>query len=304
MEPFREKIVTETIHIHQKVNIPMNKEIYNTEIKSIQNQIHISENLDSVNSSLQANNWIFLHPYSQGGDIGVIQRMISESENPNQEVIKFFADKFFDLRGTIHFIEGFFNQRPFLKDFTQNIREATILCLQKDFKGAILVIIPVIEGTLRKYLISRKGEHKSNEIDIKELLKALNFLTDEYVLLQKEYLSSKYEMNIKEGTYMDSNQEKQILKKHRYYFDLWMKQFKNFIENNLYLNTKENEVKDKLNRHLIFHGLEDDVEYSFENFLRLFNSISFLSWGIGGVDKECSVLSNIPENEVMSLYCD
>jgi hypothetical protein len=148
----------------------VNKILFQEELKQIESQIKIVEQLDKVNQHLQKNNWVFIHPYSQGGDIGVLNSLIANTENPNEQVVHFFAQKFFDLRGTIHFIEGFYLTRPFLKDFVPTIRESVVMCLQKDFKGAITILIPVIEGTLRKYLTSKKGEHKKSEIEIKELL--------------------------------------------------------------------------------------------------------------------------------------
>lgn len=282
----------------------MNKILFQEELKQIETQIKTVEELDKVNQHLQRNNWVFIHPYSQGGDIGVLNRLIANSESPNEQIIHFFAQKFFDLRGTIHFIEGFYLTRPYLKDFVPTIRESVVMCLQKDFKGAITVLIPVIEGTLRKYLISKKGDHKKGEINIKELLKALNLMTDEYVELNKKFLHKKNEHLIKAEKYLDINQENKILKKHRFYFELWMNQFKKFIENNLYLNTKTNQVTDNFNRHLIFHGLEGNIDYSFGNFLRIFNSLNFLSWAIGSTTEECSVLSEFPENEVKKIWAD
>ncbi|MEP3388114.1 MAG: hypothetical protein ABJO02_08000 [Reichenbachiella sp.] len=281
----------------------MNKKIFEEEINQIDREIELVKRLDSVNNKLHKFNWIFLHPYSQGMDIEIL-RKLSLEENPEEKILAFYARKFLDLRTTIHFVEGFYKTRPFLKDYISSIRESVILCLQKDFKGAITVLIPVIEGTLRKYLISRKGEQKKHTIDIKELLKAIPILTDEYVERSKNGLKSRHKHSIEANNYLDFNQEKELLKRNRMYFELWMKQLKNYLENNLYLNTKHNEVQDSFNRHLIFHALEDNIEYSFANYLRLFNSLNFLSWAIGLTNDGCSVLSVANEDEVKSLWVD
>ncbi|PKR81780.1 hypothetical protein CW751_00110 [Brumimicrobium salinarum] len=282
----------------------MNKRLFQKELNKIESQINTVEKLDKVNQHLQRSNWVFIHPYSQGGDIEVLTNLIANSENLNEDVVTFFARKFFDLRGTIHLIEGVYLTRPFLKDFVPTIRESIVMCLQKDFKGAISILIPVIEGTLRKYLINKKGEHKKGEIEIKELLKAVNLMTDEYVELSKTFLHKRNMSLIKTDNYLDSNQEKEILKKHRYYFKLWMIQFEKFIKNNLYLNTKTNHVTDSFNRHLIFHGLEEDIEFSFGNYLRIFNSLNFLSWAIGCTVEGCSSLSELPEYKVKAMWAD
>lgn len=282
----------------------MNKELFEAELESIEKEIRIIEELNKVNSVLQQKNWIFLHPYSQGMDIEILQKLSSDPHDPDKKVFTFFARKFFDLRGTLHFIEGFYNTRPFLKDYTHVIKESLVLCLQKDFRGAILMLIPVIEGTLRKYIVQKKGEHKRAEIDMKELLKALHHLSIDYVETEKRYLKERNEIYAKSNMYLDGNQEKHILKRYKHYFDLWMTQFKNFIENNLFLNTKTSVVTDKFNRHLMFHALDDDIEYSFSNYLRIFNSLNYLSWSIGLVTEECSVLSTANEADIRYKWVD
>lgn len=281
----------------------VNKKLFEDESEQIDRQIELVKRLDSVNSQLQRFNWIFLHPYSQGMDIEIL-RKLSEQPEPEEKILSFYARKFLDLRTTIHFIDGFYKTRPFLKDYVVSIEQSVILCLQKDFRGAIYVLIPVIEGTLRKYLVAKKGEHKKHEIDIKELLKAFNILTEEYVELSKKYLRDRNQHLIDTGSFLDPNQEKQIQKKHREYFELWVKQLKDYLENNLYLNTKHNEVTDRFNRNLIFHGLEDNIDYSFSNFLRLFNCLNFLSWSIGLTSEGCSILSTANEQDVLNKWVD
>lgn len=282
----------------------MVKEAYKKEMKQINSQIELIKELDNINSHLQKFNWIFLHPYSQGMDIEILKRLSSETENPEEKILHFFASKFLNLRTTIHFIDGFFNKRPFLKDYVPSIEESVILCLQKDFNGAINVLLPTIEGVLRKYLIEKKGEHIRTQVDIQELLKALHHLTNDYVAIQKKYLRRSYKYLVDTEQYFDATQEKQILKKRKEHFELWVKQLDNYLTHSLYLNTKHSEVTDTFNRHLIFHALKDDIDYSFANYLRLFNCIIFLSWMIGSTTENCSVLSEANEEEVMNKWVD
>lgn len=287
-----------------KLKIEAVKEAYKKEIKQINSQIDLVKKLDDINSHLQKFNWIFLHPYNQGMDIDILKRLSSETEEPENKILHFFASKFLDLRTTIHFIDGFFNKIPFIKDYIPSIEESVILCLQKDFNGAINVLLPVIEGVLRKYLIDKKGIHIETVVDIDELLKALHHLTNDYVELEKKYLKMRYKYLIDTGQYFDVNQEKQILKKRKEYFELWVKQLNNYLTHNLYLNTKKNKVTDTFNRHLIFHALKDNIDYSFANYLRLFNCINFLSWMIGSTTENCSILSEGNEEEVMNKWVD
>lgn len=277
------------------------KKNYEKEIEDIDKEIFIVKKLDNVNSSLRKYNWVFLHPYCQVFEISTLERIISENENTEEKILTHFAKRFLNLRSTIHFIDGFIATRPFLKDYKLTIEESFVLCLQKDFKGAINSLIPVIEGTLRKLLIDKKGLHKTNEIDISELLKVFNYLTDDYIKLQQEYLQNRYK-NVSE--YFDNNQEKNILKKHKEYYELWTKQFIDYIKNNLYANTQNNNITDTFNRHIIFHSLNDEIDYSFANYLRLFNCIHLLSWTIGVIYKECSILSDADEEDVLNKWID
>ena len=129
----------------------MNNEFFNEQIQRVEREIDRVKELDRVNLTLQSYNWVFLHPYSQGIDIGYLHKLI-ENENPEKEIFEFFAHKFLHLKATIHLIDGFYKNRPFLKDYAHSIEESVLLCLQRDFKGAISILIPVFEGTLRKYL--------------------------------------------------------------------------------------------------------------------------------------------------------
>lgn len=283
----------------------MTKQIFQYEINLINEEIELLSKLNSINLYLQQYNWIFLHPYSQGIDIGILQRLSTKSENPKEEILNFFAKKFLDLRNTIHFIDGIYSKRPFLKEYSPSIEESVILCIQKDFNGAINVLLPVIEGTLRKYLVSKQGIEKEQEINISKLLNAFELMTIDYVDLQKKYLKKQYRHLVATNKYFDTNQEKQILKKHKEYFELWIKQLKNYLQNNLYLNTKHNSnITDSFNRHLIFHALNQDIEYSFSNYLRLFNCINFLGWAIGVGDETCSILPELDEEDMKSKWVD
>lgn len=163
-------------------------------------------------------------------------------------------------------------------------------------------MLPVIEGTLRKCLIDSRGQHKKAEFNISELLTAFDTMSKQYVDGQRIYLTKKYAHLQAKGEYFDQNQEDQILEKHKEYFDLWIGQVTNYLKNNLYLDTRKNVVKDNLNRHVIFHALQDDIDFSFRNYLRLFNCINFLSWSIGLVTEGCSVLSEANEEEVFAIW--
>jgi hypothetical protein len=281
-----------------------NKLAFQNEMSQINRELETIYALDKINSELRKFNWIFLHPYSHGIDVEHIGKLISDSDKAEEAISNFFATRFLDLRTTIHFIEGFYKKRPFLKDYVASIEESVLLCLQKDFKGAINILLPVIEGTLRKYLISRLGDQQKTEIKISKLLKSIDILTDEYMELQKRYLKDQYRLLIETNNYFDLNQEAQILKKKRLYFELWMKQLRIYLENNLYLDTRNGNTIDTFNRHIIFHALEDNIDFSFSNYLRLFNCVNFLSWAIGLTNEDCSILPDSDDNVVNDKWID
>ena len=68
----------------------MNKILFQEELKHIESQIKIVEELDNVNQYLQRNNWVFIHPYSQVGDIGILNKLIVNTEKANELVVHFF----------------------------------------------------------------------------------------------------------------------------------------------------------------------------------------------------------------------
>lgn len=283
----------------------IHKQIFDKEINRIEKDIAIIRRIDSINNELHEFNWLYMHPYNQGFEIRIFEKFLTENKTDiADKIFTREASKFLDLELTIIFLEGFFKQRPFLKNYCQQIEESIILCIQKDFSGAINLIIPTIEGTLRDYLISKKGESARNQIKISDLSKAFDLMTDSYVELQHEYLKNQYGYLKESQNYFDLNQEKQILKKEREYFDLWINQLRQYLNNKLYLDTRKSSIlKDNLNRNNIFHAFEQ-IDYSFNNYLRIFNCVIFLSWAIGVITKECSILSTVENEDVEEKFIE
>lgn len=278
------------------------KHAFRKEISLLDKRIAEVEELGAINERLKAFNWVFLHPFSQGGDMGVIKNILDSGQDMERRVLSLFASKFLSLRATIHFTDGLFKTRPFLGDYAVDIDESIVLCLQKDFHGAINILIPVIEGTLRKCLVHERGIKKKSEVSIEALVKVMDSWIAQYVEINRNYLREKHKDLISLGVYFHENQEKEILRKTKLYFSLWIDQLKGYLEGSLYLDTRRGTVSDKFNRHAIFHALEDNIEFSFSNYLRLFNCIHFISWAIGSITPGCSVLSEANEDEVLKKW--
>ncbi|MCB0371981.1 MAG: hypothetical protein KDD31_03105, partial [Muricauda sp.] len=115
------------------------KEKFQKKIESINKEIDQIKRIDSLNSKLQKHNWILFHPYNQGFEIGVLERLVEKENNEQLEekIFEIFARKFLNLGYTISITEGFYKKRPFIKDYSTQIDESIVSCLQKDFSGAI-----------------------------------------------------------------------------------------------------------------------------------------------------------------------
>lgn len=287
--------------IYILINMDNAKNIYRQEIKKISQQLKIIQRIDNLNSKLREYNWIFLHPYNQGYEIGIFEKLITiPNKDIEEKIFARFARKFLDLSGTITMVDGYYRKRPFLNDFIQQIEESVILCLQKDFSGAISLLIPTIEGTIRNYLTSKKGITAKNIIKMSDLIIAFEYMTDDYTETIEQYFINENNHQLK---YLDMNQKEQILKKYKEYFSLWIKQLKEYLSNNLYLDTRKGNLKDNFNRHNIFHGF-GNINYNFKNYLKLINCINFLSWSLGMITKECSILADINEGDLRKKWIE
>lgn len=276
-------------------------DVYQNEIKGVKIEINRVKLMDTINEKLQRLNWIFLHPFSQGMDISYMQQVLKE-DGSEEKIKDYFAIKFFNLPATIHLVDGMFKRRPFLKEFEYFIEESIVLCIQKDFRGAISTLLPVIEGTLRKYYLSRGAIAKRNTTKISDLIKSSEILTKDYLRIKMKYI---FERANKENSSLSIDQVKNLEKLHREYFEIWVKQLNRYLENNLYhYYTGEGIVRDSFNRHAIFHAFNERIEYSLANYLRLFNCISFLSWIMGVVNEGCSALSEVGRKEVIEKWSE
>jgi len=262
--------------------------------KSLVNQlkcdIQFVEEIDVLNNQLRSRNWPFIHPYNYGYEIDKVRNVLAE---PSSEVkiFEIYARGFLDLRTTSAFFEGYFKVRPFMKDYAYLVDSSIILCLQKDFAGAINTLIPAIEGILRDYMVSR-GKQKSSLINIDSLLKIKEVLSNDYCDIQMEFYRNEQNLDF------DKNQKKKLRSLHNQYVSLWLSQLTQYLKMSLYADTRKTKSTDKLNRHNIIHGFNNDPYYSFSNYLRIFNCLHFISWIFGHVYKDQPILVHEDESEI------
>lgn len=269
----------------------------------ILDEVESARRMDRVNAKLREYNWLFIHPYNQGYEINYLEGLLNENvHNIEQIIFERSAGRFLDIELTITILEGFYKKRPFMKSFGAQIEESIVLCLQKDFAGAIMLLIPVIEGTIRNYLISRKGESGGKAVNMSDLAKAFYHMGEDYAERQMVCFYERHSDREEAFGGLDKNQLKQLRAANKEYFTLWIKQLEDYLIQNLYFNTKNTvDLPDNFNRHNIFHGFEAG-EYSFKNFLRLLSCLNFLSWAIGMVEPNCSIFPDVDDSDVLSKW--
>jgi ribosomal protein L9 len=277
-------------------------ERYRQQVDRINKSIAQAEEVARINATLNKYNWVFVHPYSQGFQIDYVKKLISSPASNDLEVRVFelYARRFLDLDYTISMLDGFYQKRPFLNQFFPSIEESIVLALQKDFSGAIHLLIPAIEGTIRNYLVSKNKGKAATTTNIEKLRKAFRLMREDYSDLVRNHAN-------KENRYYrieeyDHNQVKQIVKLESFWFSIWIEQLENYLVKNLYADTRNKiEIGDKFNRHNMVHGFGSS-DYSFRNFLRLLSCINFLSWAIGTFREDCSILAEIDEDKFQVKY--
>lgn len=273
---------------------------FEEEKQSIERENAFIKELNQLNKQLLLANQIFLHPYCHGYEIKDINDLIKESENPNDAIVSYFGQKFFQLKTNLSILHGFCGRQPYLSDYMSTITRSISLCLQHEYQGAISILLPVIEGTLRKYMIDKYGEQNNvSKVSMKQLLDAIKGMRSDYL----EKLKGTFEGNDERFRAIDSPIKiEELLELNGTYFDLWSEQFEIFIKDYLFKDTRSNEVLDDLNRHVITHNLKDDIDFSFKNYLRVYHSIFHLSWLINSAQANGSPFSEPDENIVFNEW--
>lgn len=271
----------------------MNKysqEHFETLAKGLREYNERVEKILIVNEKIKEFNWAFIHPYVFGSDISYLDELIKTKTITNEYVFKIFIWPFFSLKNTAYFIDGHCKMRPSIAPFCPLIDQSVFLCLQRDYAGAINILLPVIEGSIRHYLVHKKGKQNEKIMRTSGLISAFEHIKQDYMSLLDSAYSNDYDFN--------KEQKKEVLKLHRISFEAWLSIITDYFENNLYLDTRDGVVNDKLNRHAIIHGFNSEIYYNLENYLRIFNCLHFLCWAFAMADKSLEILSSLDEKEV------
>lgn len=269
---------------------------YQRHKESLVRQYESVSRIVKVNDYLKQFNWMFVHPYNTGIQIHHLQELQKKGVQDRKLIFRFFAADFLNLNQTVSFIEGYFKKRPPLAPFCMLIDQSVILCLQKDYAGAINTLMPVIEGSIRHYLVHQKGKKSEKIIALSSFIGAFDLLKKDYLENRRKVYEREDEI-FRDGILLDNNQIKSLLNYEDQILSIWLDAIKEYLSKSLYLDTRKEEVYDKLNRHDIFHGFNSNAYYNLENYLKVFNCITFLSFLFGLAYPGLSALPEFEEKE-------
>lgn len=242
---------------------------YEDSKRLLKEELETTERLLKINNHLKKFNSFLITPYFQNYKINSLIKYQEKGELDQNKVSDFFIREFYDLSGTLSAIDGYFKQSFYISPHIYHIERSLILCFQKEYTGAINVIIPCIEGSISRYLTERNILTKDYDRykKIRSFLKSIN----------KE-LIERYSEAIKDSEQYNIQQKSYLIKLNRKCLNNWIIMLETFINESLFSNSKYNDEKNTLNRHIIFHSLEISKYDTLENYIKLFNSLMYINW--------------------------
>ena len=272
---------------------------FERESKRLTDYANRAESIFHVNAYLKQFKWAFVHPYLQGFHIEYFEKMMIEQSGSANSIFDVFVKKFYCLDETAYYIDAYFKERPSLQPFCLLIDQSVVLCLQRDFAGAINILIPVIEGSIRHYLVNYENKVPEKVLNREELVKIFTLMQERIRKSQMEYYEKHYYEFLNRDIRFTRQQAQLLTNKSVLFYECWFKIIKDFFSNNLYLDNRDGAVTDKLNRHNIFHGFNTNIYYSLENYLRLFNCLHFLSWAFSVATPGVKLLPTKEDSEIL-----
>ncbi len=245
--------------------------------KTHQREIDILEKYKIVNDFLNKNDWLFISPiFFQGFELNQIFELSKKQGNHKKKITEIIARKFYYLNWTATFVDGYCSRCNHILPFLKSIEQSIILAFQKDYEGSVKTLIPIIEGILRKYLVTEKG-YDNNNISYEILKKSFELIKIDIITANQERMKNFYDEN-KTRILFSREQLEELLKFDNEYYGTWFSFVKDFIEKSFYLNTNSKSITNEVNRHSILHKFGDDFSYDFENFIKILFVIQFLTW--------------------------
>lgn len=246
-----------------------------------------------VNEFLKQNDWLFISPiFFQGIELEIISKLDPE-DNPKEKILQIISNKFFNISYTASFIEGYCNRCKHFKPFLMSIEHSLILTFQKDYEGAIKTIIPIIEGVIRKYLVEEKGLN-ADKIQFEKIRKSFDLLRRDLLDVYLDILKN-YTTENNEKIEFTELQIINLMKQKTEYYDIWFSFVSDFINKSFYLKTNGQTLTNEVNRHSILHELGNQFEYNFENYIKIYFLLQFMTWAFLIKEKKS------PLNEITTL---
>ncbi len=259
---------------------------YNSFKEELDDELKITEKIIEINKYLREFDFFFITPYTQVCKIDLLFKHIKNGTLTRGIVSSFFIKEFYDLSRTLSYIDGYFKKSIYIKNNLYHIERSLILCFQKEYTGAINVLIPCIEGVITAFLNERKLIKKDFDRykKIRRFLKVIN-----------QELGEREINSIQESTEFNYQQKKHLIKQSRKCLGNWTSMLEIFINESLFSHSNYNNKGNTLNRHIILHSLENNKYDTLENYIKLFNSLTFINWFFIKIEKN-SILNEI-DNE-------
>jgi len=222
-------------------------------------------------------------------------------------VTDFFIEDFYDLGNTLSSIDGHFKRSPHFEPFCYFIENSLILCFQRDYAGAINLLIPCIEGILASYLQGVENIDLSKN-RFEKIKKATGNLKKKLVEKGEKYFN---DVTLKDPHYVYNRQQSDhMLKQERRYFDDWFDSIERFLQESLFASTDIINPEVELNRHSILHSLELKPYDTLENYVKLFNCLRFIIWaflqlerksGLNDIDNDTFLRKMLMYEDIIKL---
>ncbi|HTA28372.1 MAG TPA: hypothetical protein VK809_11315 [Bacteroidia bacterium] len=250
--------------------------------KNLESHVNNSREMQKINNTLTKYDWAYIHPLMLGAEIKYFEKLSNENILNKETIFTFFTLRFRNYRRIAFDIDAYMKVSLSLNPFCHLIDQSIALCIQRDYAGAINTLLPVIEGSMRNYLEKRKTKFPKGKL----FNTFFSCIEEESLkIYRKSYNgSNRYLPKLNN----DQIEELVILEKE--FINIWLSIITNYFSKDLYINKPKRD--NVLNRHSIFHGLNPDIYYNFENYLKVFHSIYFLIWCFSMVG-ECPTLSNL-----------
>ncbi|MDP9954990.1 hypothetical protein J2X97_000627 [Epilithonimonas hungarica] len=282
---------------------PTTNYYFNLHKISNEQEIERLKRFENVNGILKQNDWLFISPiFFQGYELSAISKLKPNDQASKSKILRIVSKKFYDLRFTASFVEGYCVRCTYIKPFSKSVESSIIYAFQRDYEGSIKTIIPIIEGIIRKYLITEKG-FSTETIRMKDIKNSFKILKNDLISNYVENLKySKSENN--ELLNFKENQIEELSKQQKEYYEIWFSFVDDFVNKSFYLNTSRQPLTNEINRHSILHEFGLSFNYNLENYIKIYFLLQFMTWAFLRKENQSTLneISNYRYFEKITAY--